>query len=389
MWINRLLPTKIKELSESRPVLLVTGARQTGKSSLLKKLFPGANYITFDHINQVEAANESSHYFLSQFKDQVILDEVQYVPALFRELKIVVDQDRELYGKWLLTGSQQFSLMKNVGDSLAGRISIIHLETLSALEIRESEVCTKIEDYIWKGGFPEIWANHKIQINDFFESYIRTYIERDLKLIIEVSNLRAFQRLIKVLAIRTGQLINYSDISKDIGISDVTVRKWIHALEASGLIYLLSPYYANLGKRLVKSPKIYFSDHGLLAHLIGIESLDDWHRHIYKGALWENIVMMELIKTNNLRPSNNLFFYRDQNGVEIDFLIEKKGIIYLIEAKAGEKINTKELNFNKVKPLFYNHTVKCLLAQNVIEKEKLVLKDITVLNPLYQTPHLN
>ena len=386
MWISRILSPKIQEIANSRPVVLLTGQRQVGKSSLLKKLFSTAKYITFDHINQVEAASESAQYFLSQISNnQVILDEIQYVPNLFRELKIKVDENRQEYGKWLLTGSQQFALMQNISESLAGRISILHLETLSAQEIRESEAALEVENYLWKGGFPEIWSNPNINVNDFFESYIRTYIEKDLKQIIEVSNLRAFQKLIKVLAIRVGQLINYSDIAKDIGISDVTVKKWIHALEASGLIYLLAPYYANLGKRLIKSPKIYFSDHGLLAHLLGVTNTVEWHKHILKGALWENLVLMELVKNNFLRPSENIFFYRDHNNVEIDFLIEHKSVIYLIEAKAGEKIQTKELNFNKVASLFKKQEVKLMLAQNIIEKEKLRIKDITVVNPIHHS----
>ena len=157
-----------------------------------------------------------------------------------------------------------------------------------------------------------------------------------------------------MIAARCGQLLNYKSLSSDVGVSDVTIRKWTHALEISGLIYLLNPYYANIGKRLIKSPKIYFADHGLLCYLLGIENSRDWHAHPQKGSLWENLVMTELVKNHNLVPGNNLFFYRDQNGVEIDFVIEKKGDLFFIEAKAGERIDSKKLHFQKVAALFGN-----------------------------------
>lgn len=333
MWINRDLKDKLVKTSKTRPALLLTGARQTGKSSLLKREFPDATYITFDFLRQVDAANESPEYFLKQFKSQVILDEIQYVPEIFKELKIFIDQNRAQYGKWLLTGSQQFVLMEHISESLAGRLMVMHLETLSAFELRNSKI-NGIEDFLWKGGYPEIWANNEMDISDFFESYIRTYVERDLKQIIDVRNLVDFRRFFKVIASRAGQLLNYKSLSNDVGVSDVTIRKWINALQISGLIYLLNPYFANIGKRLTKSPKLYFSDHGLLCHLLGIENIGDWTNHPNKGNLWENFVFMELVKNNQLIPGVNIFFYRDQKGVEIDFMIEQKGTLHLIEAKA-------------------------------------------------------
>ncbi|MBI9098794.1 MAG: ATP-binding protein [Spirochaetaceae bacterium] len=368
--------------SLSRPAVLVTGARQTGKSSLLKNIFNTTEYITFDHLKYVEQAKESPEHFLKQLKQQVILDEIQYVPEIFRELKIEIDKDRQNYGKWLLTGSQQFELMEGVSESLAGRISIIHLETLSALELRGAKI-SQMDEHLWKGGYPELWSNEFIEAGDFFESYIRTYIERDLKNIIEVKNLNDFRKLFKTLATRTGQLINYRDISKDIGVADVTIKSWIHALQVSGIIYLLPPYFSNIGKRLTKSPKLYFADHGLACYLLGIETFDEWHSHIYKGNLWENFVMMELIKTHSLIPGESLFFYRDQNGVEIDFVIEKKGTLFFIEAKAQERIDSKKLNFNKVIPLFKNkYKTEAILAQNISDKKVLKLGEYSCYNPL-------
>ena len=385
MWIERHMKARLIDAVKSRPALLLTGARQTGKSSLLLREFPETDYITFDHLRHVEAAKESPEYFLSQFTEPVILDEIQYVPEVFRDLKILIDRDRTLYGKWIMTGSQQFTLMEEISESLAGRIALLHLETLSAREIRNKDP-ELIRDFLWKGGYPELWSNIRLKFRDFFESYIRTYIERDLKPIIDVKNLSDFRRFIRMAAARAGQLLNYKSLSADVGVSDVTIRKWVHALEISGLLCLLPPYYANIGKRLIKSPKLYFADHGLLCYLLGIESEAEWYAHTHKGNLWENFVMMEWVKTHGLTPGSDLFFYRDQNGVEIDFIVEKKGKLILIEAKAGERIDAGKLHFNRVARLFEKRpeiqTIR-ILAQNI--KETRVLKQDNVLchNPLH------
>jgi len=382
MWINRHLKKRIDSSVLSRPAVLITGARQTGKSSLLQRIFKDAEYITFDHLRHVEAAKSAPEYFLNQFKGQVILDEIQYVPELFRELKICIDRDRQNYGKWILTGSQQFELMEHISESLAGRLTILHLETLSASELRDKHV-EFLSDFLWKGGYPEIWSNAHLEVTDFFESYLRTYGERDLKEIINVKNLSDFRRFMTVLAARTGQLLNYRNISRDIGVSDVTIRKWVHTLEVCGLIYLLPPYFANIGKRLTKSPKIYFSDHGLLCHLLGIEHYADWYSHPYKGNLWENFTMMELMKTHHLVPGKDMFFYRDQNGVEIDFIIQRKQTLMLLEAKVSERIDHRKLKFSKVEPLLSGKfkTIK-VLAHLIPEKNVSKQNGIYCFNPL-------
>jgi predicted AAA+ superfamily ATPase len=363
-------------------VLLLTGARQTGKSSLLKRLFPESQYITFDYIREVEVAKESPQQFLRKFKGRIILDEIQYVPELFRELKIQVDNDRDAYGKWIITGSQRFELMEQVSESLAGRIAVINLETLSAMELRECGV-ERVEDLLWRGGYPELWSNPHLESEDFFENYIRTYIERDLKQIVEVKNLNDFRRFIRVLATRVGQLINYRDIAKDVGITDVTVKRWLHALEMGGLVTLLPPFFANIGKRLVKAPKLYFNDHGLACYLLGIDDAETWAAHTHRGNLWENFVLMELVKNNHLAPGRELFFYRDQNGVEVDFIIEQGNRISLLEAKAGENIDNRKLNFNKIVPLFQDkYQIECAVAHTPLGATVVKLKNYKAYNPL-------
>jgi uncharacterized protein len=380
MWINRKNTQKIKEAVDTRPVVLLTGVRQVGKSSLLQKLFKNAEYITLDKILYAEEAEQNPTKFLDRFKGQVIIDEIQYVPSLFRELKVKVDEDRSNKGKWILTGSQKFTLMQNVSESLAGRIRVLTLETLSISELNETNLLKNKTDVLWKGGFPEIWAEN-LNASDFFEDYIQTYLERDLKQIINVTNLRDFRRFLSLLALRTGQLINFSEISKEIGIVANTVKSWVHALEISGLINLLPPYYNNLGKRLIKSPKLYFCDTGLVCSLLNITSLESLNNSPHLGNIWENFVFTEYIK-EGLIPGKSIFFYRDQNGVEIDFIVEKNNMTYLIEAKNSERPNPKKLNFKKVSPFFKKKT-NSIVACNIQENGKIDLKNYSVYNPLY------
>jgi len=382
MWIDRKVKDRIIRSAGSRPVVLLTGARQTGKSSLLKRLFPESRYITFDYIRQVEAVKESPQQFLRQCAGQTILDEIQYVPELFRELKILVDKERDNYGKWIITGSQRFELMEQVSESLAGRITVINLETLSSLELRESNV-ERVADFLWRGGYPELWSNPHLEHEDFFENYIRTYIERDLKQIVEVKNFNDFRRFVRVLAARIGQLINYRDIAKDVRVADVTVKRWLHALEMGGLITLLPPFFANIGKRLVKAPKLYFNDHGLACYLLGVVDAETWLAHMHRGNLWENLVLMELIKNNHLLPGRELFFYRDQNGVEVDFIVEQGNKITLLEAKVGEKVDNRKLNFKKIVPLLKEKDrIDCVVAHSPLDDMVMEFKNYRSYNPL-------
>lgn len=382
MWIERILGDKLESLAASRPVVMVTGARQTGKSSLLKRRFPNAEYITFDHLRQVEAARAAPAGFLATRKGQTVLDEVQYVPELFRELKIVVDENRQSFGRWLLTGSQRFELMETVSESLAGRIAVVNLETLSAQEIREKRH-PNLRDHLWIGGYPELWGTEGIDHRDYFESYLRTYLERDLKQIVSVRSLADFRRFVRSLAVRSGQLFNASDVARDVGVSIQTVRNWTHALELSGLVYLLPPYFVNIGKRLVKTPKIFFADHGLLCHLIGIETQKDLLGHPLLGHVWETFVFGELVKTRNVRPGHDLFFYRDHRGVEVDFVLEKGTTLELIEAKASERIDRRKLAFGKLEAALGDRfQVTKAVAHDVASTEATDLGAFISFNPL-------
>lgn len=383
MWIERLLREKIESAMTNRPVLLLTGARQTGKTSLLRRIAKDAEYVTLDNFLTAAEAEENPQSFLSGFAGRVILDEIQHAPSLFRELKMFVDRDRKQYGRWLLTGSQKIQLMAGISESLAGRIRILGLETLSAAELRGCGhfSMAEIRQFIHRGGFPELWENLSINAAEYYEDYLQTYIERDLKEITKVVDLRQFRRMLQFASLRTGQLVNYSELAKDTGVALNTVKNWLHALETSGVIHLLPPFYANIGKRLAKAPKFFFADHGLAGHLLGLDAAD-YSRSPHRGALWENLVFSELLKTTMATPGRNLFHYRDQNQVEIDFVYETPSVRYLVEAKSVEKADVGKLNFAKVAPLFKDKPVKSVLLANITEPRVVRLKTYDVVNPL-------
>jgi predicted AAA+ superfamily ATPase len=379
MWIERDYSAKIQEAVKTRPVVLLTGVRQSGKSSLLQRLFSDAEYVTLDRIVIAAEAEENPTSFLGRFNKQVIIDEIQYAPSLFRDLKIKVDESRNITGKWILTGSQQFILMRHVSESLAGRIRILNLGTLSAGELNRTNLLKNKRDLLWKGGFPELWAEN-LDMNEFFEDYIQTYLERDLKQILNVTNLRDFRRFLSLLAIRVGQLLNYSEISKEVGVAVNTIKAWVNALEVSGLIILLPPYYNNLGKRIIKAPKLYFCDNGLVSALLNINTLDNLENSLHLGNIWENFVLSEYFK-EGFAVGRDIFYFRDTNGVEIDFVIEKKGEIFLVEAKHSERPNPNKLNFKKIAPLF-KEKVNSVVACGVEEQGLIRLKDFSIYNPL-------
>ena len=379
MWIERDYADKIKAAASKRPVVLLTGIRQAGKSSLLKRIYMDTDYVTLDRIALAEEAEENPTSFLARFKEQIIIDEIQYAPSLFRDLKIVVDENRDKNGSWILTGSQQFLLMQQVNESLAGRVRILNLGTLSARELNRTNLLKNHKDLLWKGGFPELWAKN-LDSKEFFEDYIQTYLERDLKQILSVTNLRDYRRFLSLLAIRVGQLLNYSEISKEIGVAVNTVKAWVNTLEVSGLVILLPPYHNNLGKRIIKSPKLYFCDNGLVCALLNIHSLGSLQKSIHLGNLWENFVISEYLKEGYI-CGRDIFYFRDTNGVEIDFILEKNGKVFLIEAKHTERPNSAKLNFKKVVPLF-KQDVNPVVACGIEEEGLFNLKDYAMYNPL-------
>ncbi len=337
MEIIRNSNNMIIKLSSLYPVLVLTGPRQSGKTTLLKTIFKNYNYISLDLPSIAESAERNPEEFLKNYPPPVIIDEVQYAPSLFRYIKIEVDKNRETYGSFILTGSQSFPLMKGVSDSLAGRCVWKELENLSLDEIISYfnfEITpSDWNKYIARGLFPELWKRQDLPEKDFLLSYLSTYLERDVRQILNVGSLRDFERFIRLLAVRSGNLLNKSDLARDTGISVKTAGEWLSVLEASGQVSLLEPWFENLGKRIVKTPKVYFRDTGLLCFILSITK-DNLTNSPLKGNIWETFVISEIRKAVKYSENlNKMWFYRDQSGRETDIIIESGGILKLVEIK--------------------------------------------------------
>jgi len=333
MWINREIMKIIKTEASTRPAVVLTGARQVGKTSLLRRLFPDHSFVSLDLPSEAAQAEGDPEVFLKRFPAPVIIDEVQYAPQLFRHLKSVIDRKRDAGGQFILTGSQKFTLMKAVADSLAGRTSILELDTLSWSEIQRFHPNLTIEEGILRGGFPELHASPAIDHVQFYRSYVSTYLERDLTSMMKVNDLRDFERFLRACALRSGQLLNKSELAKDIGISPTTVSGWLSILQASNMIFLLEPWFSNKTKGLVKSPKLYLGDTGLLCFLMGILTIDELLRSPLLGAIWETFVFGEIRKQQSFHSGHwRIHFYRDRSR-EIDFVIDQGGRFTLWECK--------------------------------------------------------
>lgn len=382
MWIEREISKKITLQAGFKPSILVTGARQTGKSSLLSHLFAKAHYVSFDRPLIAEEAETNPEAFLAKLPEPAILDEIQYVPSLFRELKVRIDEKRELNGRYLLTGSQKFLLMQGVSESLAGRLSIFELDTLSAAELRAAGLDQS--DLVQRGGYPELWVKRDQPSQQFFDDYIATYLERDLKALINVSSLRTFDRFMQMAALRVGSLLNLTELAKDVGVSPNTIKHWVEALEASGIVFILPPYFSNQTKRLVKTPKLYFRDNGLLCHLLRIYQPQYWEKHVLASKVWENFVCCELLRYANSEGSpRHLFFWREKSGKEVDFVYEAPQYTHLIECKLGERINAQELNFGLFEAMHPKVRVQKCAALPIQDSPRHLASGVVAFNPLW------
>ena len=338
-----------------RPVVLVTGSRQAGKTSLLEQQFPSFKYVSLDLPAAAEEAESSGVQFLERHSSPVIIDEVQYAPGLFRALKAVVDSERNENGRFLLTGSQKLSLMHGVSESLAGRVGLVELYTLSLREIerfvgRPIDVAD-MPQWIWKGGYPELVAK-ELRPARFYSDYVATYLERDVRQAVNVRNLRDFDRFLRLCALRTGQLLSMGSMAGDLGVSPNTIRSWISVLEASSIVALVEPYYRNLGKRLVKTPKLYFLDTGLACFLCGLDSAEGVRQSSLLGALFETFVFGQIVRAfaNRGQPLA-LYFYRDHHGNEVDFVLPKGEKLHLIECKWSESPDPAQKGFLEIERL--------------------------------------
>jgi uncharacterized protein len=334
--IERLLQPRLLDLATRYPVLTLTGPRQSGKTTLSRMAFPRLPYVSLENPAQREFAEEDPVAFFARYRDGVILDEVQRVPQTFSYLQGLVDED-PTPGRFLLTGSQNLALVGGVTQSLAGRTTLTELLPLSLEEIRRfSDPPTDLDTLLWQGGYPRIYERH-LPAHEWLADYVATYVERDVRQLVQVGDLLLFQTFLRLCASRTGQILNLASLASDCGVSQPTARSWLSVLEASYIAFRLPPFFANIGKRLIKAPKLYFYDAGLVASLLNIENSRQLETHPLKGALFETWVVAEIAKAHLHRGRRpRLSFYRDRNGLEIDLILEKGADLVLVEVKSGQ-----------------------------------------------------
>ncbi len=337
MWIQREITDALRTAVATRPAVVLTGARQTGKSALVRRTFPDHGYVSLDLPAAAELAERSPAAFLGQHPRPLIVDEVQYAPSLFRHLKQVIDSDRETAGQFLLTGSQPFELMQGIGDSLAGRVAVLQLEGLSWRECRQALPNASIEDLLWRGGFPELYANPAIDVAGYHAAYVATYLERDLRNLLQVGSLRDFARFLRAAAGRTAGLLNMADLGRDVGITAPTAKSWISVLERSGQIALLEPWFSNHVTGLTKSPKLHCCDSGIASFLTAHRSPGDLLDSPMIGGIWESAVFAELRKAQINRGERwDLQYFRNRTR-ELDFCYHRAGRLTVADAKWAEQ----------------------------------------------------
>lgn len=348
--IKRILGNQIKQMATKMPIISITGPRQSGKTTLAKQCFPEYDYMNLENPDIFAAANSDPRMFLTQHKKGLIIDEAQLFPELFSYLQTISDENNKP-GEFILTGSQNFLLSEKISQSLAGRVFVTHLLPFSIEELKMSHLISdNYFQFAFKGFYPRIY-DRDILPDLFYPSYIQTYTERDIRQIINVSNLSAFQRFMRLVAGRTGQLINYSSIANELGHELKTIKSWFNILEASFVIFFLQPHHKNYSKRIVKTPKLYFYDTGLACSLLGIKNEDEMKLHWANGAIFENMIIADIMKNYlNQGQVPSLFFWRDSTGNKLDCLIEEALKIKCAEIKSSTTLHPdffKGLNYYK------------------------------------------
>jgi len=348
--IERTAKDALLRLASQFAVVGITGPRQSGKTTLAKMVFPKKRYISFDDKNIRELAAANPTDFLLAFPDGAIIDEAQKVPEIFDAVKYHIDQNAFTPGKFILTGSNQFNLKQNMTDSLAGRAAFLKLLPFSIGELQNGNMLeSNVYEMIFKGCYPPLYDSDKhFTVDDWFNSYVDTYLDFDVESQINYSNLSVFKKFIQICATYNGQMLSMDSIARGIGVSAPTVKQWLSILESSFIIHLLEPDTQNLGKSLVKTPKLYFIDSGLLCHLLRIESVEELILSEHKGAIIESFAIAEMLKNRlNLGKQPNLTFYRDQKGFEVDTIADWKHTIAIeikstIEAEQNLSKNTRD-----------------------------------------------
>lgn len=333
---SRSAKDRLLRLAQGFPVVVITGPRQSGKTTLARAAFPGHDYISLEDPDARERVLDDPRGFLARARAQgVVVDEVQRAPVLLSYLQTAVDNTDGRLGRVVLTGSQNLLMSQAVRQSLAGRAGFVELLPLSWSELAPDDRSMSLDDWLVRGAYPALY-DRPVSHADWHASYTASYVERDVRQISRVADLLLFQRFMRMMAARTGQLLNLNALANDLGIAQTTARDWLSVLEASYIVFRLPPYHTNFGKRLVKTPKLYFHDTGLAAWLLGVSAADTLSTHPMRGALFENMLMVEYLKhCRNFGLANAMYFWRDNTGNEIDLLIERAGVLWPVEMKSG------------------------------------------------------
>lgn len=337
--IQREAEKEIRILATQFKAVAVVGPRQSGKTTLVRLIFKDKEYVNFENPDVRLYALEDPRGFLANYPNGAVLDEAQRVPELFSYLQQILDESTT-NGMFIITGSNNFLLQENISQSLAGRVGYLNLLPLTLNEINDKESSTS--QHIFKGGYPSLYNNNNIDPSLWYANYIRTYIERDVRLIKNITNLVTFERFIKLCAGRIGQLLNMNSLAVEVGVDTKTIGAWIGVLETSFVLFRLQPHHKNFNKRIVKMPKLYFYDTGLATALLGVQNSNQIDFHPFKGALFENMIIVDFLKTRfNKAKTNNLYFWRDNAGNEIDLLIDNGLNIIPIEIKSGQTVTNQ------------------------------------------------
>ena len=338
MYLSRTAESLIKRYLTSFPALGITGPRQSGKSTCLRHVLPDYNYITFDDFQQVELFQSDPKSYMATLNEPVILDEVQFVPGIFNEIKIAIDNDRQRYGHFVLTGSSQFAYLKKASESLAGRIGLMSLLPLQYSEMPIAQRASSI----YKGSYPELVTRDYHESDLWYSTYLETYLNKDLRALSNIGDLRDFRRFLQLLAANVAQLLDLSAYARALGISVTTVKRWISILEASYIIFLLPAFHRNIRKRIIKSPKLYFYDSGLVSYLTGIKTFELYNQGPLAGALFENYIVSEILKKLKHTASDaQLYHLRTHDGAEIDLIIDHNTSLELFEIKKSSTFTPK------------------------------------------------
>lgn len=388
MWIKRGYTSLLDRYVSSFPVVVLSGARQTGKSSLLRNWYPAASYVSLDDPSIAERARTMPSSFIGDMRPPCIIDEVQYAPELLRAIKTRVDLDGS-QRPWILSGSQVFPLMAGVSESLAGRAGIAELPTLSALECANAGLGKDPREYLALGGYPAVRSG-SADPDLWFPSYAATYVERDVRALLNVTNIRDFSRFMRAFALLTGRTLSLSDLARDVGVAPNTIKSWISVLVASGLVRLLEPYFRNAGKRLVKSPKVYWMDTGLAAWFMGLKTRAAIEASPYGGSLWETYVYGQLVRAFAVRGERSpaLWYWRTSSGEEVDFVIEAGGKFVLIEAKLGETPGLESTKGFADFKAYYGQAAVSGTWIAAPTKASYALKDGTIVHDFVEPPEL-